>query len=81
MLEAFPSSHTLTNVWALPKHHSITKEQYAEFEFAFVYYVLKEYRYGQAFCEHFGLGNATPLYHFKDETISRRWVSDNYLQK
>jgi hypothetical protein len=63
------------------KYNNITSEQYEEFEREWILYILKEYRYGQAFCEHFDLGNATPLYHLRDEGMCRRWVEDNYLQK
>ena len=62
-------------------YNSITAAELEQFERAWIIYILKEYRYGQAFCEHFSIGNATPLYHFKDEAISRRWVIDNYLQQ
>lgn len=61
------------------RYHTITLEQYEEFERHWVLYILQEKRYGQAFCEHFGLNIHTPLYHFNDEEISRRWIKDNYL--
>ena len=66
---------------AKTKYNSITSEQYEEFEREWILYILKEYRYGQAFCEHFDIGRATPLYHLKDEAMCRQWVIDNYLQK
>jgi hypothetical protein len=66
---------------ALFVYNKITPAEFEQFEREWILYILKEYRYGQAFCEHFGIGNATPLYHFKDETISRRWILDNYLQQ
>jgi hypothetical protein len=62
-------------------YNSITADDFEQFERAWIIYILKEYRYGQAFCEHFSIGNATPLYHFKDEAICRRWIKDNYLQQ
>lgn len=62
-------------------YNSITTTELEKFEREWTLYILKEYRYGQAFCEYFNIGNATPLYHFKDETVCRRWVLDNYLQK
>jgi hypothetical protein len=62
-------------------YNSITAADFEEFDRAWIIYILKEYRYGQAFCEHFSIGNATPLYHFKDEAICRRWIKDNYLQQ
>jgi hypothetical protein len=59
--------------------NKITPEQYQEFERHWVIYILQEKRYGEAFCEHFNLNIYTPLYHFKDEDISRRWIKNNYL--
>jgi hypothetical protein len=60
--------------------NKITPEQYQEFEHHWIIYILQEKRYGEAFCEHFKLNIHTPLYHFKDEEISRRWIKDNYLR-
>lgn len=37
-------------------------------------------RLGQSFCKYFGVSNAAPLYHFKDNNTSMRWIRDNYLQ-
>ena len=72
---------TLANRWRHPKNNSITLEQYALFEREWIIYILKDYRYGQAFCEFFEIGNATPLYHFNDDDISKRWIENNYLVK
>lgn len=58
----------------------ISVAAYSEFQKHWIMYALQEKRYGQAFCDHFGIDNATPLYHFKDEKISRRWIDDNYLE-
>ena len=63
------------------KYNTISPEQFAEFERAWIIYVLQEKRYGQAFCEHFNLGNATPLYNFKSESIALRWIKDNYMTR
>lgn len=57
---------------------TITQSQFQEFEQHWVLYILQDKRYGQAFCEHFGLNIYTPLYHFRDENICRRWIRDNY---
>lgn len=73
-------SHLFDND-AESKYNSITAEQYEEFQKAWIFYILKEYRYGQAFCEHFGLGTNNVLYHFRDEDISRRWINQTYLKK
>lgn len=61
-------------------YNTISAEDYAQFEREWVVYILKEYRYGQAFCEHFGLGETLVLYFFRDEDVSRRWIKENYLQ-
>jgi hypothetical protein len=62
------------------RYRTITPEEYMEFERQWVFYILQEKRYGQAFCEHFGLNIYTPLHHFKDEEISRRWIKELYLK-
>lgn len=54
---------------------------YADFERYWLMYYIAGKRYGQAFCEHFKVGQATPLYHFRDDDISKRWINDNYLKK
>jgi hypothetical protein len=62
-----------------PVNVKITPGQLAEFERCWTMYLLGNKRYGQAFCEHFQLNIHTPLYHFKDEAISQRWIKDKYL--
>ena len=57
---------------------TISNTQFTDFEKHWVLYILQDKRYGQAFCEHFGLNIHTPLYHFKDENICRRWIKENY---
>lgn len=68
----------LTVEWNPPE---ISLIQYQDFEKLWLLYVLQDKRYGQAFCEHFNIPYATPLYYFTDEKISRRWIKDNYLEK
>lgn len=63
------------------QRRKISQSEYDQFEYVCCIYILKGLRYGEAFCEHFKLGNATPLYHFNDQQISRRWIADNYLEK
>jgi hypothetical protein len=62
-----------------PVDTKITEDQLEEFDRCWTMYLLANKRYGQAFCEHFQLNIHTPLYHFKDETISKRWIKENYL--
>ena len=61
-----------------PPVGKITRQQFNDFERQWTFYTLQDKRYGQAFCEHFNLNIHTPLYHFKDELIARRWVKENY---
>ena len=63
------------------KYHTVTQEQYEQFQYYYVMDALKGWRYGQAFCERFGISNASPLYHFKSRDICDRWIHDNYLVK
>jgi hypothetical protein len=76
------------NDWLFPpsqamsaEYHTITQEQYEQFEYYYVFDVLKGLRYGQAFCERFNISNASPLYWFKNQETAKRWIHDNYLVK
>jgi hypothetical protein len=60
-------------------YHTITQEQYEEFEYHYVFDALKGLRFGQAFCERFGVSNASPLYHLKSRELCERWIQTNYL--
>jgi hypothetical protein len=62
-------------------YNTITQEQYEEFQYYWILDALKGWRYGQAFCERFGISNASPLYHFKGQDTAERWIRDNYLVK
>ncbi len=74
-------SHRVTIVSNEYKYHSISLEQLEEFNHVFLIYALLDKRYGQAFCEHFELGNSTILYYLTDRRIVDRWIEDNYLKK
>ena len=60
-------------------YHTITQEQYEEFEQYLAWDLLSGMRFGQAFCERFGISNASPLYHFRGREVSERWIRENYL--
>jgi hypothetical protein len=62
-------------------YHTITQEQYQEFEEYLIFDLLAGKRFGQAFCERFGIANSSPLYHFHGREVSERWIRDNYLVK
>lgn len=63
------------------RYHTITAEQFAEFERALVIYLLRGDRFGQAFCEHFEIGSSTPLFYFRSESTCREWIKNNWLVK
>jgi hypothetical protein len=60
-------------------YHTITQEQYDQFLYYYPWDAIKGLRYGQSFCERFGISNASPLYHFKEQCTADRWIRDNYL--
>lgn len=57
----------------------ITREEYAEWQKKWLFDCIAGKRLGQSFCEYFGIGNATPLYHFKVNSTSERWIRENHL--
>jgi hypothetical protein len=61
-----------------PGSKRVTSQSLEEFEKQWVFDALKGYRYGQSFCEYFGISNASPLYYFQDTNISKRWIKYNY---
>ena len=63
------------------QYHTITAEQYSEFEVYYTWAALKGMRYGQAFCTQFGISNASPLYFFRTFEVADRWIRQNYLVK
>lgn len=61
------------------KHIEVSKEQYERFKKQWIFDAISGLRYGQAFCKYFGIANSTPLYFFKDNSVSERWIKDHYL--
>jgi hypothetical protein len=57
----------------------ITPEQYQEFLRHYIVDALAGKRLGQSFCERHGISNASPLYYFRDNNFSERWIQDNYI--
>ena len=58
---------------------NVTKEQLEEFDHQFILNALADKRYGQAFCEYFKITKVSPLYHFTDYELARRWIINNHL--
>lgn len=62
-------------------YNTISLEEYNRFKHYYLMDALKGKRYGQAFCERFNISNASPLYHFKSQELSERWIEENFLVK
>lgn len=58
----------------------VTKGEYAEWQKKWLFDCIAGKRLGQSFCDYFGIGNATPLYYFKGNSTSERWIRENYLE-
>jgi hypothetical protein len=56
----------------------VSMQDYELFLRDFTMYAVAGKRFGQAFCEHFGI--MSMLYHLQDQKISERWIRDNYLE-
>lgn len=58
----------------------ITAVEYEQFKKEYVMAALADKRYGQAFCERYGIDNSSPLYWFNDQKICARWIEERYIQ-
>lgn len=58
---------------------TVTAQEYQEFLRHSIFDTLAGLRLGQSFCVRHGISNASPLYHFKDDSVSDRWIRDNYV--
>ena len=58
----------------------ITNVEYEQFKKEYVMAALADKRYGQAFCERYGIDNSSPLYWFNDQKICARWIEERYIQ-
>lgn len=61
------------------KKIKVTKEEYDFFKNQWLFDAVCGKRYGQAFCDFFKIDRGTPLYYFKDNKLSERWIQDNYI--
>lgn len=78
---AMNSFDPLTSILiGLPEKPKITADNYLEWQKQWVFDAIGGKRLGQSFCLYFRIPNATPLYHFKDNNLSERWINDNYLK-
>lgn len=72
--------HLVSHVVGLPPKPTITQDNYSAWKKQWMFDAIGGQRLGQSFCTYFGISNATPLYHFKDNNLSERWIRDNYLE-
>lgn len=63
-----------------PEKVKVSLPDWESFKRQMIFEILADRRLGQAFCDRFGIGNSSPLYYFKDDTVSERWITDNYLE-
>lgn len=59
----------------------VKKSQFDEWQRQWVFDAVAGMRYGQSFCKYFNIATASPLYFFKDNKVSERWIRDNYIEK
>lgn len=59
----------------------VSREEFDEFEYQMVLYVLKDIPYGRAFCEHFGIPEMghRVIWNLTDTDRARKWILDNYI--
>lgn len=70
----------ISNVFKDYTRQTVNLQSYTEFEKYWLLYEIAGKRYGQAFCEHFGISQGTPLYYFADDELSKRWIKDNHIK-
>lgn len=56
----------------------ITREQYEAWQKQWLLDAIAGKRYGQSFCEYFGISRATPLYFFRNGETSEKWIKHYY---
>lgn len=69
-----------TNALSSGKVKMVTKEEYSQFLEKWVFEALAEKRFGQAFCDYFGVDHYSPIYYFKDNTIAEQWITRFYVK-
>jgi hypothetical protein len=71
--------NTITGLNLWPGVVPVTEDNYNLWTKTWVVDCMREYRLGQSFCIFFGIPNSSPLYWFKDQNTSLRWIKENYL--
>lgn len=57
----------------------ISKQEFQDWQRQWILDAVGGLRLGQSFCNYFNI-TLGPLYYFKDNSISLRWIKDNYLK-
>jgi hypothetical protein len=60
-------------------HQAITEDEYQQWKRDFVWEALHGMRYGQSFCNHFGINDNHLYYAPGDIAWCDRYIRDNYL--
>lgn len=58
----------------------VSAAQYAAWEQQWLFDAISGLRLGESFCKYFGVPRGTPLYYFRDNNLSLRWIKDNYME-
>lgn len=71
--------NTLTHRESVNGRSHVSKQDFQAWQRQWLMDAIGGLRLGQSFCNYFKV-SATPLYFFKDNSISLRWIKDNYLK-
>lgn len=69
------------DICSVPEKKYVTDKELEEWQKQWIFDALKSERLGQSFCNYFNISYASPLYFFKDNNFSMRWINDNYIKK
>ena len=58
----------------------ISEEDFDRWQKTAVFDKIRGLRYGQSFCNHFGITDST-LYYFTADKLAREWIENNYIRK
>lgn len=73
--------NSLSDIKASDITKDISLDEYEKFKIQWLVDALKGMRYGESFCIFFNISNASPLYYFKDNSFSKKWIEDFYLNE
>jgi len=62
-----------------PKSKKISEDAYLQWARGFVFEAMRDQRYGQSFCNHFGI-NDNILFFASDVEDADRYIQENYVE-